>query len=126
MSTEGESNGPSNPFGQGQTQAEPVVTNAIQTSAAINPGNSGGALVNAQGQLVGINSSIASLGSPSGGQSGNIGIGFAIPVNEATTVATQLIETGKVDARLPRRHPSGRVRLRRVRDAGRRRGRVGG
>ncbi len=96
VSTEGESNGPSNPFGQGQTQAEPVVTNAIQTSAAINPGNSGGALVNAQGQLVGINSSIASLGSPSGGQSGNIGIGFAIPVNEATTVATQLIETGKV------------------------------
>ena len=52
--------------------------------------------MNAQGQLVGINSSIASLGSPSGGQSGNIGIGFAIPVNEATTVATQLIETGKV------------------------------
>ncbi|MDF3044392.1 MAG: trypsin-like serine protease [Ornithinibacter sp.] len=95
VSTQGESSGPSDPFGQGQGQTEPVVTNAIQTSAAINPGNSGGALVNAQGQLVGINSSIASLGSPSG-QSGNIGIGFAIPVNEATSVASQLIETGKV------------------------------
>jgi putative serine protease PepD len=95
VSTEGESSGPSDPFGRGQGQTEPVVTNAIQTSAAINPGNSGGALVNAQGQLVGINSSIASLGSPSG-QSGNIGIGFAIPVNEATSVASQLIETGKV------------------------------
>jgi putative serine protease PepD len=95
VSTEGESSGPSDPFGQGQRQTEPVVTNAIQTSAAINPGNSGGALVNAEGQLVGINSSIASLGSPSG-QSGNIGIGFAIPVNVATSVASQLIETGKV------------------------------
>jgi putative serine protease PepD len=93
VSTQGESNGQGDPFGQGQ--AEPVVTNAIQTSAAINPGNSGGALVNAGGQLVGINSSIASVGS-SGGQSGNIGIGFAIPVNEATSVASQLIESGSV------------------------------
>jgi len=70
------------------------VTNAIQTSAAINPGNSGGALVNASGQLVGINSAIASLGSSSGGQSGSIGIGFAIPVNEATSIAKQLIDSG--------------------------------
>ncbi len=75
-------------------QAEPVVTNAIQTSAAINPGNSGGALVNAAGQLVGINSSIASLGSSSGGQAGSIGIGFAIPVTEVQSIATQLIESG--------------------------------
>jgi putative serine protease PepD len=72
---------------------DPVVTNAIQTSAAINPGNSGGALVTANGQLVGINSSIASLGS-SGGQSGNIGIGFAIPVAEAKAIADQLVATG--------------------------------
>ena len=72
---------------------DPVVTNAIQTSAAINPGNSGGALVTANGQLVGINSSIASLGSSSG-QSGNIGIGFAIPVTEAKAIADQLIATG--------------------------------
>ncbi len=76
------------------TSTEPVVTNAIQTSAAINPGNSGGALVNGAGQLVGINSAIASLGSSSSGESGNIGIGFAIPVNQAKSVATQLIDSG--------------------------------
>src|SRR5450631_3144269 len=82
---------------QQQTGVEPVVTNAIQTSAAINPGNSGGALVNAGGQLIGINSAIASLGSSGGSssQSGNIGIGFAIPVNEARSIADQLISTGK-------------------------------
>jgi len=87
----------SDPFGQQQSTSEPVVTNAIQTSAAINPGNSGGALVNASGQLIGINSAIASLGSSSGSssQSGNIGIGFAIPVNEARSIAEQLISTGK-------------------------------
>ena len=95
VSTQGESDGQGDPFAQGQATSEPVVTNAIQTSAAINPGNSGGALVNAEGQLVGINSSIASLGSSSG-QSGNIGIGFAIPANEATSVASQLIESGTV------------------------------
>jgi len=80
-----------------QSAADPVVTNAVQTSAAINPGNSGGALVNASGQLVGINSAIASLGSSGGSssQSGNIGIGFAIPVNEAKSIADQLISTGK-------------------------------
>jgi putative serine protease PepD len=82
---------------QPQTSGEPVVTNAIQTSAAINPGNSGGALVNSGGQLIGINSAIASLGSSSGSssQSGNIGIGFAIPVNEARSIADQLISSGK-------------------------------
>jgi putative serine protease PepD len=85
-----------NPFGQqGQQQSgEPVVTNAIQTSAAINPGNSGGALVDGSGKLVGINSAIASLGSSSSSQSGNIGIGFAIPVNEAKNIAAQLIDKG--------------------------------
>lgn len=75
---------------------EPVVVNAIQTSAAINPGNSGGALVTGNGQLIGINSSIASLGSASG-QSGNIGIGFAIPVNEAKAIADQLVTKGVAD-----------------------------
>ncbi|EFT14943.1 trypsin [Cutibacterium modestum HL037PA3] len=72
-----------------------VVTNAIQTSAAINPGNSGGALVNANGELVGINSSIASLPSAGRSQSGNIGIGFAIPSNLAKSIADQIIQTGK-------------------------------
>ncbi|WP_010146316.1 S1C family serine protease [Serinicoccus profundi] len=71
-----------------------VYTNAIQTSAAINPGNSGGALVNAAGELVGINSSIASLSSGATGQSGSIGIGFAIPSGKVQLIADQLIETG--------------------------------
>lgn len=84
------------PFGN-QASADEVVTNAIQTSAAINPGNSGGALVNAQGELIGINSSIAQLGATSGGQGGNIGIGFAIPVKEAKSIADQLIATGKAE-----------------------------
>ena len=94
VTTEAESNPQADPNGQTQTQSETVVTNAIQTSAMINPGNSGGALVNASGQLIGINSAIASLGSSSGGQSGSIGIGFAIPVNEATSIAKQLIDNG--------------------------------
>ena len=95
VTTQAESDGSQGgPNGQAQGSGETVVTNAIQTSAAINPGNSGGALVNASGQLVGINSAIASLGSSSGGQSGNIGIGFAIPVNEATSIAKQLIDSG--------------------------------
>ncbi|WP_370696136.1 S1C family serine protease [Brachybacterium muris] len=71
---------------------EPVVTNAIQTSAAINPGNSGGALVDANGQLVGINSSIAALGP----ESGNIGIGFAITSRQMRSVVDQILETGTV------------------------------
>ena len=94
VTTEAESDPQADPNGQTQTQSETVVTNAIQTSAMINPGNSGGALVNASGQLIGINSAIASLGSSSGGQSGSIGIGFAIPVNEATSIAKQLIDNG--------------------------------
>ena len=95
VTTQAESDGSqAGPNGQAQGSGETVVTNAIQTSAAINPGNSGGALVNASGQLVGINSAIASLGSSSGGQSGSIGIGFAIPVNEATSIAKQLIDSG--------------------------------
>lgn len=73
-----------------------VVTNAIQTSAPINPGNSGGALVDASGRLVGINSAIASLSSGLGGQGGNIGIGFAIPVGKVATAAEQLIQDGRV------------------------------
>ena len=95
VTTEAESDGSqTDPNGQSQGAGETVVTNAIQTSAAINPGNSGGALVDASGQLIGINSAIASLGGSSGGQSGSIGIGFAIPVNEATSIAKQLIDNG--------------------------------
>ncbi len=76
-----------------------VVTAAIQTNAAINPGNSGGALVDAEGRLVGIPSSIATLTSNASGQGGNIGIGFAIPVNQARIIVDQLLSTGTA------RHP---------------------
>lgn len=107
VTTAAEDTQPQDPFGQGLpgqgqqpstgSDGSAVVTNAIQTSAAINPGNSGGALVNASGQLVGINSSIASLGSSGSGQSGSIGIGFAIPANEAKSIASQLISSGKAE-----------------------------
>lgn len=76
-----------------------VYTNAIQVDAAINPGNSGGPLFDSQGRVIGINSSIATLGSSSssgGARSGNIGIGFAIPIDLANKVAQQLIKDRKV------------------------------
>ena len=66
--------------------------NAIQTDAAINPGNSGGPLLDAQGRVIGINSAIASLAA--NGEPGNIGLGFAIPVNSAKRIAEELIATG--------------------------------
>lgn len=68
---------------------------AIQTDAAINPGNSGGPLVNSRGEVIGINSAIATTGSRVSGQSGSIGLGFSIPINQARRVATDLIATGK-------------------------------
>jgi putative serine protease PepD len=67
--------------------------NALQTDAAINPGNSGGPLVNISGAVVGVNSAIATLSSTFGG-SGSIGLGFAIPINQAKKTAEQLIATG--------------------------------
>jgi putative serine protease PepD len=67
---------------------------AIQTDAAINPGNSGGPLVNSRGEVIGINSAIATTGSSVSGQSGSIGLGFAIPINQARRVASELIATG--------------------------------
>jgi putative serine protease PepD len=70
--------------------------NAIQTDAAINPGNSGGPLVDARGRVIGVNSAIASLGqTPTGQQSGSIGLGFAIPINQAKRVAEEIISTGR-------------------------------
>ncbi len=81
--------------GQGSGQA--TVSDAIQTDAAINPGNSGGALVDMDGRVIGITSSIASLGSSSGGgqqQSGSIGLGFAIPIDQAKRIGDQLAQQG--------------------------------
>jgi putative serine protease PepD len=70
--------------------------NAVQTDAAINPGNSGGPMVNLQGQVVGVNSAIASLGSTTtSDQTGNIGVGFAIPVEQVQVTAGQILKTGK-------------------------------
>nr|WP_172831290.1 trypsin-like peptidase domain-containing protein [Mycobacterium asiaticum] len=80
----------------GEAGNQNTVLDAIQTDAAINPGNSGGALVNMSGQLIGINSAIATLGADSGdAQSGSIGLGFAIPVDQAKRIADELISTGK-------------------------------
>ena len=92
-----------NPFGLGQTVTSGIVSalgrsginvegyeDFIQTDASINPGNSGGALVNLHGELVGINTAIIG---PSGG---NVGIGFAVPVNIATVVMDQLVEHGEM------------------------------
>jgi putative serine protease PepD len=70
------------------------VLNAIQTDAAVNPGNSGGALVDMAGRVVGINSAIASLGAAEGAQGGSIGLGFAIPIDQATRISDQLRATG--------------------------------
>ncbi len=93
-----------NPFGLGQTVTSGIVSalgrsglgiegyeDFIQTDASINPGNSGGALVNLRGELIGINTAIFSQ------SGGNIGIGFAIPINLATHVMEQLVANGEVD-----------------------------
>lgn len=95
-----------NPFGLGQTVTSGIISalgrsglgiesyeDFIQTDASINPGNSGGALVNLRGELIGINTAILGSGS---GNTGNIGIGFAIPINMASDIMMQLIEHGEV------------------------------
>lgn len=85
-------------FGQGQGQSSQTSTTikiaVIQTDAAINPGNSGGALVDDEGKLIGVNVAIASSGSTTSGQSGNIGVGFSIPSNIAERVANEIIDSG--------------------------------
>ncbi|NUT51896.1 MAG: PDZ domain-containing protein [Saccharothrix sp.] len=79
----------------GQQGGVDTVLNAIQTDAAINPGNSGGPLVNMRGQVVGINSAIYSPNSSQSAQGGSVGIGFAIPIDQARRTAKELSETGK-------------------------------
>ena len=78
------------------TGAAPVSLRVLQTDAAINPGNSGGALVNSQGQLIGINVAIATAGATTASsQSGSIGVGFAITSNIAKRIAAELMKDGK-------------------------------
>jgi putative serine protease PepD len=79
---------------QSSTGSSEAVIDAIQHDAPINPGNSGGALLDSQGRLVGINSAIATVG---GQQSGNIGVGFAIPSDTVRNVAEQIIDHGYAD-----------------------------
>ena len=81
------------PVTAGESGTESSFINALQTDAAINPGNSGGPLVDATGAVIGVNSAIASLGSTY--QTGSIGLGFAIPINQAKKTADQLIKSGK-------------------------------
>ena len=78
------------------TANQGATLDAIQTDAPMNPGNSGGALVNMNGQLIGMNSAMATVGGGSpGAETGSIGLGFSIPVDQATRVADELIATGK-------------------------------
>jgi putative serine protease PepD len=81
----------------GEADKSALLVSAIQTDAAINPGNSGGALVNCDGQLVGVPTAGAVVPSPSGEPSGgSIGLGFAIPVDLAEPIANEIISTGRV------------------------------
>ncbi|SEG42026.1 putative serine protease PepD [Thermomonospora echinospora] len=74
--------------------ADASVIPAIQTDAAINPGNSGGPLVDGNGRVIGINTAIVTLGGGLGEQGGNIGLGFAIPINHGRRIAQEIINTG--------------------------------
>ncbi|MDT0267183.1 trypsin-like peptidase domain-containing protein [Streptomyces sp. DSM 44915] len=69
--------------------------NALQTDASINPGNSGGPLLNANGEVIGVNSAIRSTTGGLGGEAGSVGLGFAIPINQASRVASDLMERGE-------------------------------
>ncbi|MCP3422765.1 trypsin-like peptidase domain-containing protein [Nocardioides pinisoli] len=80
----------------GQSEDDSSYINAVQTDAAINPGNSGGPLVNLAGEVVGVNSAIATNGGASG-EAGNIGVGFAIPIEQVRTTVDQILRTGRAE-----------------------------
>lgn len=79
---------------QSSSSSSTIALNVLQTDAAVNPGNSGGALINSSGEVIGINVAIASTDSSSS-TAGNIGVGFAIPINYAKRVAQEIIDSGK-------------------------------
>lgn len=88
---------PTDPESEQQPQAQTSrVINAIQSDAPINPGNSGGPLMNMNGEIIGINTAIAGSGGQMG-SSGSIGLGFAIPINQAQPIAEQLVAEGQAD-----------------------------
>jgi putative serine protease PepD len=86
------------PVTTSDTTSDSSYINAVQTDAAINPGNSGGPLVDLTGQVVGVNSAIATTGAATG-EAGNIGVGFAIPIDQVKITADQILRTG--EARYP-------------------------
>jgi putative serine protease PepD len=85
------------PVTTGSTPDASAYIDAVQTDAAINPGSSGGPLVNLRGQVVGMNSAIATTGTPVGSEPGNIGVGFAIPIDQVRLTARQILATGKAE-----------------------------
>ncbi len=88
------------PVTTGETADDSSYINAVQTDAAINPGNSGGPLVNLRGQVVGVNSAIATTGGGTfSGEAGNIGVGFAIPIEQVIITSDQILRNG--EARFP-------------------------
>ncbi len=88
---------PEDPESQDPQPQTSTVISAIQSDAPINPGNSGGPLTNMNGEVIGINTAIAGTGGQMGGASGSIGLGFAIPINQAQPIAEQLIEEGQAN-----------------------------
>jgi len=87
------------PVTTGESADDSSYINAVQTDAAINPGNSGGPLVNLAGEVVGVNSAIATTGGMLSGEGGNIGVGFAIPIEQVRVTADQILRSG--EARYP-------------------------
>jgi putative serine protease PepD len=111
------------PVSAGDSQDERSYINAIQTDAAINPGNSGVPLLDGSGRVIGINSAIARIPGAGGDESGSIGVGFAIPSDQARRTAEQLIKTGKAEhpvigVLLDRRYDGQGVKIIDTKDAG--------